>query len=792
MFLTRLLSPTFRIVFGLVALTISIILMATFFGVFPDHRTKVTEARKQLCESLAIGFSTLASRVNVSTMEEHFQSIVDRNQDIESLGLRLADGSPVMEIGEHFSEWSWKSSEKSNETKISIPIYENTNQWGTLEVRFRQLTDSRFGWIAGRPEFVLAIFVAMVGMIVFYPYLRYVLRHLDPSRVIPGRVREALDTLAEGLVVMDNDERIVLANKAFLNATQAKLIDLIGRPVDTALSFISEEQTDPHAIRPWRKTLSDGLQVRGSILQLATDNSQTTYSVSCSPIHDEKGNRRGALVSLEDVTQLENKKNELKEMVVRLDASTAEIKRQNRELEILATRDALTGCINRRSFFQYFDQAFSEAIQMNQPLSVMMVDIDHFKSINDNHGHGVGDVVLAQVAKCLEGNSREQDFVCRYGGEEFSILLPATAIDEATLLAEDYRLALEKLEFEKLSITASIGVSALSQRPESPQDLLEQADVCLYVAKRNGRNQVIRHDDVPEDLECDESQISRTKESEPETRIPFHAVTALISALAYRDQLTACHSRRVADLCVAVGEGLLPMRECYLLEIAGLLHDIGKIGVPDAILLKPGPLTEDEWKVMDRQQRLGAELVRVSFGCRELDEILENYRTPFGQSESKLPIGSRILAIVDAYDSMVTDKVYRKGLTTKEAIAEIKRCSGEQFDPELVIRVVRTLQVRGQELTECHVETSKAAALSIGMQIERLYSALDERDIGGIRAIASHLEDSANQHGATQIAEKAQVISRASSDDLYDVLQTTNELLDLCRLTQRALLETPS
>ena len=114
---------------------------------------------------------------------------------------------------------------------------------------------------------------------------------------------------------------------------------------------------------------------------------------------------------------------------------------------------------------------------------------------------------------------------------------------------------------------------------------------------------------------------------------------------------------------------------------------------------------------------------------------------------------------------------------------------GTQFDPELVIRVVRTLQVRGEELSSNHVETSKAAALSIGMQIERLYSALDARDIGGIRAIASHLEDSANQHGAAQIAEKARVISNASSADLYDILQTTNQLLDLCRSTQRALLE---
>ena len=232
------------------------------------------------------------------------------------------------------------------------------------------------------------------------------------------------------------------------------------------------------------------------------------------------------------------------------------------------------------------------------------------------------------------------------------------------------------------------------------------------------------------------------------------------------------------------------MRECYTLEIAGLLHDIGKIGVPDAILMKPDALTPEEKVVMHRHQRMGAELVRVSFGCSELDEIPEHYRTPFSATENKLPIGSRILAIVDAFDSMVTDKVYRKGMSMKQAIKEIKRCAGEQFDPELVIRVVRTLQTRGKELFNDHVETSKAAALSIGVQIERLYTALDTRDIDGIRAIAGHLEDSAKQHGATEIANKANVISSASSDDLYGVLQTTNELLDLCRVSQRALLTT--
>ena len=798
MSISRLISPTFRVVIGLVALTISIILMASFFGIFPDHRSEITRGRRQLCETMAIGFSALASKVDINAMQDHFESIVDRNPDVRSVGLKLLSGEPVLEVGDHFANSDNLTGNHSSETAIVIPIFEAEGQWGNLEVRFQDITDARFGWIRGRPELVLAAFVGMVGLVVYFVYLSYVLKQLEPSRAIPARVREALDTLAEGLIVMDTSERIVLANKAILTATGFQLSEVLGKKVDTKLSFETATQTEQEfglpnelqSTRPWKTAMDTGTQVRGVLLQLRVGQQATTYSVSCSPIRDPKGKPRGVLMSMEDVTVLENKNNELKDMVVRLDASSEEIRKQNRELEILATRDALTGCVNRRSFFSYYDKVFADSLQFKTPLSVMMVDIDHFKLINDNHGHSVGDKVLQEVATCLQNNCREQDMVCRYGGEEFSILLPNTSMDVAAEVAEGLRKSLEQLQLDQVAITTSVGVSDMTQSPESPLDMLEQADDCLYVAKRNGRNQVVRHDNIPDDIECGEAANSRTSPSEQEMRIPFHAVTALISALAYRDQVTANHSRRVADLCVAVAEGLLPMRECYTLEIAGLLHDIGKIGVPDSILMKPERLTPEEHKVMKLNQKLGAELVRVSFGCRELDDILEHYKSPYHESGTGLPIGARILAIVDAFDSMVADKTYRKGMSTAEAIKEIKRCAGEQFDPELVVRVVRTLQTRGDELFVDKVSTSKAAALSIGVQIEQLYTALDSRDINRIQAIASRLEDSANQHGAAQIADKANTISESSSDDFYDVLQNTNELLDLCRLSQRALLTT--
>lgn len=788
---SRYINPVLRVVFGLVALTVSIIMLGAFFGILPDRSGEIARGRQQYCESLAMTFSLLANKADADTIQQHFQSIKDRNSDIDTIGLRTSEGEPLLEIGSHFDRWTLTKDSRSTDSEISIPIFGDSTLWGNLEIRFKAPGNAVTQWFARHPEFLLSGFVTLLGFVVFYLYLTFVLRQLNPAKVLPGRVREALDTLAEGLLVLDKNERIVLANRAFQTATGTTLNDLIGRQAKS-LPFINRDGEDKTAT-PWKQTLESGEKIRGQILNLR--DADTTYSVSCAPILDDEGNSRGVLASFEDVTQLENKTNELKEMVFQLDASTKEITRQNKELERLATTDPLTGCNNRRSFLHQFDTLWNASTRYDQPLSAFMVDIDHFKSVNDNHGHAVGDQVLQQVGATLREASREADVVCRFGGEEFAVLLPNTSIDDGKKVAEKIRQAIAALEFEQLSITASIGVSAICQSPENPQELLEQADKCLYVAKKNGRNRVIRWDEVPEDLEVDEASVSRTKEVEtPLNRIPFHAITALISALAYRDQETASHCRRVADMSVAVAEGLLPLRDCYTLEIAALLHDIGKIGVPDAILLKPDALTDEEWTIMKQHERTGIELIRTSFACEELDEIVEYFRYPYKQGGTKLPLGARILSIVDAYDSMTSNKSYRKGMSRKEAEVELRRCAGEQFDPELVERVVSTLQVRSDLFEQDPEIISKEAALDIGMQIERLSAALDKRDVEGIIAIAARLKSTAEKHGAEQIAEKAHFISIATNQDseLYEVLKNTNELLDLCRLSQRSLLVMPT
>ena len=526
-----------------------------------------------------------------------------------------------------------------------------------------------------------------------------------------------------------------------------------------------------------------------------------TFVVSASPICDESGRRRGAIASFEDVSRLEQKKIELSTALQSLRLTTEKVKEQNQVLERLATRDPLTSCFNRRSFFEQFDTHWNTAKRYNQALSAIMVDVDHFKSINDNHGHSVGDQVLQKVAETLMQTARETDVVARYGGEEFAILLPNTDILDAAVSAERIRKALAAMKFPNLSVTASLGVSSTGQKAGSPQELLDQADKCLYVAKRNGRNQVVRFDQVPTDLVVDEKKVSRTAETKsPKTTIPFPAVTALISALGYRDPDTASHSRRVADLCVAVAHGLMSMSNCYVLETAALLHDIGKIGVPDSILRKPGKLTTEEWAYLVKHERIGLEIIRASFASDEMSQIVENYRRHFdgrdenlGPSGTRIPLGARILSIADAYDSMVTERTYRHAMSQKAAFEELRRCAGTQFDPELVERFIKaTRQQRQESILSGHI--SKETALGIGQEIERLAEAVDQQDIAGLKAMAGHLAESAAKQGAPEIAAKALELEQAAKQkgDVLGVIQRACELLEYCRAAQSSFLENTS
>jgi HPt (histidine-containing phosphotransfer) domain-containing protein len=237
---------------------------------------------------------------------------------------------------------------------------------------------------------------------------------------------------------------------------------------------------------------------------------------------------------------------------------------------------------------------------------------------------------------------------------------------------------------------------------------------------------------------------------------------------------------------------------CYVLEVAALLHDIGKIGVPDSILLKPGPLTKEEWKVMHIHDRIGVEIVNSAFSCPELTEIIANHHAFYGgkghndnlPTGADIPLGARILSIADTYDAIVSDRVYRKGASQEAAFAELRRCARTQFDPELVEAFIEAILARDENRRETIEPVTKETALSIGAEIERVASALDNRDISGLATLAGRLKRTAAKGSFTQLSELAAELEDAASDDseMTTLIQQTHELLDLCRSTQRVFL----
>ena len=800
-------SSTVRIVVSLVCLTISGLLVARAFGLLADPRNAVMDHRAKMCESIAINFSLLAIKDDATTLEAGLKATKARNSDIVSLGVRRETGDLVFQAGSHGAQWVPSTDGKSSDTQMFVPVGIGNRPWGTVEVLFKPIrTPGLIGWLED-PLLQLMLFMTAIGSIGYYVILKRVLRQLDPSKVVPNRVRSALDTLTAGLLILDEKQRIVLANTSFGQQIGRTPESLIGHYI-SELAWRNKDETTSRELRdpPWLEAFENASPRIGVLLDLQVNNDiRRTFVVNSAPVFSDNNRCQGVLTSFEDVTPLEHKKRELHLAMDQLNRSNDEIRAQNLELERLATTDPLTECLNRRAFFSQFEGQWNNAERHTVPLSCIMVDIDFFKSINDQHGHSTGDEVLKGVAATLMATVRLGDLVCRFGGEEFSVLLPHSNIEEAAIAGERMRAAIAGAKYANLSITASIGVSAKSLGANDPHAMLDQADKCLYVAKRNGRNQVVRWDAVPANLVIDESKVSRTKPAEkvpasapvvePETAVPYRAVAALLGALAYRNHSTAEHCRRVADLCVAIAEPYMSLQERYLVEIAALLHDIGKVGIPDAILLKEGKLTDEEWETMRRQDTIGVEIIQSSFACEGLTSIIENRQAFFGGNSQKpglaqgdkIPLGARILAVADAYDSMTHDSAHRSAMTTLKACEELRKCAGSQFDPQIVNRLITTLASRNSSTAIVSAGLSQETAIAIGSQMERLVEAIDKQDMDRLKTLADRLRATAAKHGATTIAKKATELEAAvnSDADVVSVLESACELIELCRSTQR-------
>ncbi len=370
------------------------------------------------------------------------------------------------------------------------------------------------------------------------------------------------------------------------------------------------------------------------------------------------------------------------------------------QLTDAASTDPLTGLLNRRGFQSVIDNELARAARSGNTFSLLVCDCDFFKHLNDRLGHHAGDEALQSIGRLLEVNKRRIDVAARVGGEEFALVLPETDQHEAFIVAERLRSRFgQSFADQPVPLTMSLGVATYPIHGMTADALLRSSDEALYAAKSLGRDRTVLYSAEVQGILAFGNQGGSDRD-----HAQLATVLNLAEALDMRDTGTARHSQTVGRYSELMARELsLPAEQVERVRVAGVLHDIGKIGVSDAILRKPGPLTEDEYHQMKKHPEIGARILGGS-GLNDIREwILAHHERPDGRgypsrlADSDIPLEAKILAVADSYEAMTSDRVYRKSIGARAAREQLKECSGTQFDPQVVAAFLRVLDRTGAQ-----------------------------------------------------------------------------------------------
>lgn len=411
-----------------------------------------------------------------------------------------------------------------------------------------------------------------------------------------------------------------------------------------------------------------------------------------------------------------------------------------------AITDGLTGLKTHRFFMEALSGEWKRSTRAGRSFSLVLMDLDRFKFVNDFYGHLDGDLVLQRVAHILDQNCRRSDVVARYGGDEFVILMPETDAEQSHQIATKLRswVCADPMLREK-NVTSSFGIATFPLNGSTPQELIQVADSSMYLSKHQGGNAVSTADQFDADdskqwkrevldaylgvtlkrlfvtgpdafveiysrieqfaRSFAETQPSRSSPNangaskpskgsdlEPLPPVVMDTLTSLALAVDAKDQFTQGHSQKVSAYAVLIAEALgLEAAQIEEIRLGGMLHDVGKVGILESILNKTGPLNPDEWEAMKRHVEYGAKLLEPLRGTDEIRKMVAHHHEffdgsgyPAGLSGNQIPLGARIIAVADAYDTITTERTYKKARTPDEAFGELGRCGSAQFDPQLV------------------------------------------------------------------------------------------------------------
>jgi diguanylate cyclase (GGDEF)-like protein/putative nucleotidyltransferase with HDIG domain len=412
-----------------------------------------------------------------------------------------------------------------------------------------------------------------------------------------------------------------------------------------------------------------------------------------------------------------------------------------------AITDGLTGLKTHRFFMEALDREWRQSTRAGQTFSVIMVDLDGFKQVNDRHGHQEGDKVVTAVGTLLNQRVRQSNVVARYGGDEFAILLPGARADQAETLAERLRGQIESDPFLAAhGVTASFGIASFPLHGPTAEEILRVADSGMYLAKHQHGNSVrmaaVHPGAVQSSWEAKllEAYLGVTMKrmfstgpeafdhyldkfqavspvSSREAPSLLDIVTALAFAIDAKDHFTQGHSQSVSRIAAQIARQM-GEKETFIEEVrlGGILHDVGKIGVPESILNKPSSLTPEESAVMKTHTLLGEKILepikakaidRIRKIVRNHHEMFDGTGYPDGLKGEAIPLAARIIAVADAFDTMVSARAYKPGRSIDAAIDELRCCSGTQFDPEIVEALAQSLERAGEHVTRLEAEPAR-------------------------------------------------------------------------------------
>lgn len=473
------------------------------------------------------------------------------------------------------------------------------------------------------------------------------------------QIKKTLLSVGDGVISTDKNGRIRLMNKVAENLTGWKPENASGMKIEDIYD-VRDDTAKEKLVSCFEKVLQKGEQINNSNHKLLISKNGIELYVedSLAPIKDSKGNITGMILVFRDST----------EKIERL-----------KQVEYLSLHDHMTSLYNRK----YMQDSIKRLdTKRNLPFSVIYMDVNGLKLVNDSLGHDMGDKLIVSVANALKGMLRSDDIVGRIGGDEFLVLLPKTDIESTERVAERIERAVSETKIGALVPSIALGCAVKTEEDQSVYDTLKRAEASMYKGKLKS------------------SKIMRNS-----------MIENLIKLLEDKFDVAQHHSKRVMEYCEKIAFAMgLSEKETADLKTTALLHDVGEVVIPASLLNKPEKLSEAEYEQIKIHSEKGYQILKSIDEYAALAEsVLQHHERwdgkgyPEGLREGDILLHSRIINVADAYEAMTSDRPYKKALTQKEAVDELKKCRGKQFDPEIVDIFIEKVLLKKDQSAESHL-----------------------------------------------------------------------------------------